>query len=123
MHRLDAAKAMRYLRSGLGNHLEALHGPLAGRHPSRVDDMWGLVFPLEDDNDHEVRPTPFCRRNAGSAAGATGRSSTGPPVREALAERSRAVPRVAVPAARNPARYQLVAQSQKPCLPRANRGD
>ncbi len=41
---LDYAAALADLGSPPGNRLEALRGPLAGRHSIRVNDQWRVVF-------------------------------------------------------------------------------
>ncbi len=56
---LDAAAAMRDLRSPPGNRLEALRGRLAGRHSIRVNDQWRLVFRWEANNAHDVSLTDY----------------------------------------------------------------
>ncbi|EKT4464051.1 MULTISPECIES: type II toxin-antitoxin system RelE/ParE family toxin [Pseudomonas] len=41
---LDAATALRDLRSPPGNRLESLSGDRAGQHSIRVNDQWRLCF-------------------------------------------------------------------------------
>ena len=59
MDMLDAAAAMRDLRSPRGNRLEALRGRWAGSHSIRVNDQWRLVFRWESNNAHDVRLTDY----------------------------------------------------------------
>lgn len=51
---LNAAHALRDLRTPPGNRLEALKRDLAGRHSIRVNDQWRLVFRWDDAGAHEV---------------------------------------------------------------------
>ena len=56
---LNAAAAIRDLRSPPGNRLEALRGRLAGRHSIRVNDQWRLVFRWEANDAHDVSLTDY----------------------------------------------------------------
>jgi proteic killer suppression protein len=55
MDMLNAAAAVRDLRSPPGNRLETLKGDLKGRHSIRVNDQWRLVFRWQDGNAYDVR--------------------------------------------------------------------
>ncbi|MFN2114551.1 MAG: type II toxin-antitoxin system RelE/ParE family toxin [Anaerolineae bacterium] len=59
MDMLNAAAAIRDLRSPPGNRLEALRGRLPGSHSIRVNDQWRLVFRWENSNAHDVRLTDY----------------------------------------------------------------
>ena len=37
-----------------GNHLEALHGDLKGKHSIRINDQWRIVFKWTNDGPEEV---------------------------------------------------------------------
>ena len=39
---LDAAATLEFLRSPLGNHLEALKGDRKGQHSIRINDQWRI---------------------------------------------------------------------------------
>lgn len=52
---LNAAHALKDLRSPPANRLEALRGDLAGLHSIRVNDQWRIVFRWASDDAHEVR--------------------------------------------------------------------
>lgn len=49
----DAAE-LKDLTAPPGNRLEALKGPLKGRHSIRVNDQWRIVFKWSDGNAAEV---------------------------------------------------------------------
>ncbi|MBX3029447.1 MAG: type II toxin-antitoxin system RelE/ParE family toxin [Chloroflexi bacterium] len=52
---IDAAAAIRDLRSPPGNRLERLRGELDGLHSIRVNDQWRIVFRWSGDDAHDVR--------------------------------------------------------------------
>ena len=56
---LNAAAALRDLRSPPGNRLEPLRGRLGGKHSIRVNDQWRLVFRWEGNNAHDVSLTDY----------------------------------------------------------------
>ena len=56
---LNAAVNLEDLRVPRGNHLEALHGKLAGQHSIRVNDQWRIVFRWEDRNAVQVQLTDY----------------------------------------------------------------
>lgn len=51
---LDAASALRDLRSPPGNRLEALSGNRAGQHSIRVNDQWRVCFTWTDNGPVNV---------------------------------------------------------------------
>ncbi len=56
---LDAAYRLNDLREPPGNHLEALHGDLAGYHSIRVNDQWRVIFRWEGNMAHQVSLTDY----------------------------------------------------------------
>jgi proteic killer suppression protein len=56
---VDAAAFLEALRSPPGNHLEALHGDLAGKHSIRINDQWRIVFRWTDVGPEEVEITDY----------------------------------------------------------------
>jgi proteic killer suppression protein len=58
---LNAAAALRDLRSPPGNRLEALKGDLRGFHSIRVNDQWRLVFRWERNSAHDVKLMDYHR--------------------------------------------------------------
>ncbi len=56
---LNAAHELRDVAVPPGNHLEALHGKLAGHHSIRINDQFRIVFRWKEDNAHEVRITDY----------------------------------------------------------------
>ena len=51
---LNAAHTLDDLKVPPGNRLEALKGPLRGKHSIRVNDQWRVVFRWDDGGSHEV---------------------------------------------------------------------
>jgi proteic killer suppression protein len=51
---LDAAAALRDLRSPPGNHLEALSDDRAGQHSIRINDKWRICFVWTDHGPENV---------------------------------------------------------------------
>ena len=41
---LEAAQTLEFLKSPLGNHLEALKGDRKGQHSIRINDQWRICF-------------------------------------------------------------------------------
>lgn len=58
---LNAARALRDLRSPPGNRLEALRGDLAGFHSIRINRQWRIVFRWEAADVSEVRIVDYHR--------------------------------------------------------------
>ena len=56
---VNAAAAVRDLRSPPGNRLEMLKGDLEGFYSIRVNDQWRIVFRWENNNAGEVRLTDY----------------------------------------------------------------
>ncbi len=56
---LNAAQALKDLRSPPGNRLEALKGDLVGRHSIRVNDQWRIVFRWTEAGPAEVSLTDY----------------------------------------------------------------
>lgn len=54
-----AAHELRDLVVPPGNRLEALRGPLAGKHSVRINDQFRIVFRWKDGNTHEVQITDY----------------------------------------------------------------
>jgi proteic killer suppression protein len=59
MDQLNAAAALRDLRSPPGNRLKALSGQMRGWHSIRVNDQWRLVFRWSEGDAHAVRLTDY----------------------------------------------------------------
>lgn len=51
---LNAAHELRDLRSPPGNRLEALKGNLKGKHSTRVNEQWRILFRWESGDAHDV---------------------------------------------------------------------
>ena len=51
---LNNAAMLGDLTAPPGNRLEALKGPLAGRHSIRINDQWRIVFRWTDEGPEEV---------------------------------------------------------------------
>ena len=58
---LNAAAALRDLRSPPGNRLEALRGNLRGCYSIRVNDQWRLTFRWDGNDAHDVSLTDYHR--------------------------------------------------------------
>lgn len=56
---LNAAHELQDLVVPPGNHLEALHGTLVGKHSIRINDQFRIVFRWKDGNAREVRITDY----------------------------------------------------------------
>jgi len=56
---LNAAKALKDLRSPPGNRLEPLKGDLKGYHSTRINDQWRVVFRWVGSDAHDVRITDY----------------------------------------------------------------
>ena len=52
---LNAAHELRDLMVPPANHLEALHGNLAGKHSIRINDQFRIIFRWKDRNAYEVQ--------------------------------------------------------------------
>ena len=52
---VNAAHELRDLMVPPANHLEGLHGNLAGKHSIRINDQFRIVFRWKDGNAHEVQ--------------------------------------------------------------------
>jgi toxin HigB-1 len=51
---VNNAVALDDLKRPPGNHLEALHGDLKGKHSIRINDLWRIVFKWTNDGPEEV---------------------------------------------------------------------
>ena len=51
---LDAAKTLDFMRSPLGNRLEALKGDRAGQRSVRINDQWRVCFVWTDAGPDQV---------------------------------------------------------------------
>jgi proteic killer suppression protein len=51
---VNNAVALDDLKRPPGNHLEALHGDLKGKHSIRINDQWRIVFKWTNDGPEEV---------------------------------------------------------------------
>ena len=58
---LNAAHALRDLRSPPGNRLEALRGNWSGFHSIRVNDQWRIAFRWVESQAHEVQLVDYHR--------------------------------------------------------------
>ena len=56
---LNAAHELRDVAVPPANHLEALHGKLAGRHSIQINDQFRIVFRWHDGNAHAVQITDY----------------------------------------------------------------
>ena len=58
---LNAARALKDLRSPPGNRLEALKGDLAGFHSIRINRQWRIIFRWETAEAKQVRIVDYHR--------------------------------------------------------------
>ncbi len=56
---LNAAVALKDLRSPPGNRLVALHGDLEGQHSIRINQQWRIVFLWSDSGPADVSITDY----------------------------------------------------------------